>query len=262
MNLIYLLLLSLAINGVFFLVAAFLRTDVFTDITYSLTFIALTALLFAAVQGREPVQILTAGAVIVWGLRLGGYLFYRILHIKVDHRFDDKRDSFVKFGSFWLLQAISVWVILLPVFGILSSGGSPALSPQALSLPALIPGLALFIAGLALETIADAQKYSFKSRPESKGLFMSTGVWKYSRHPNYFGEMLVWWGISFPGVFLFRGASLLFFIGPLFITLLLLFVSGIPLLEKEADRKWGERDDYLVYKRRTSILVPLPRKKA
>jgi steroid 5-alpha reductase family enzyme len=262
MNLIYLLLLSLAINGVFFLVAAFLRTDVFTDITYSLTFIALTALLFAVVQGRAPVQILTAGAVIVWGLRLGGYLFYRILHIKVDHRFDDKRDSFVKFGSFWLLQAISVWVILLPVFGILSSGGSPALSPLALSPLALIPGLALFIAGLALETIADAQKYAFKSRPESKGLFMSTGVWKYSRHPNYFGEMLVWWGISFPGIFLFRGASLFFFIGPLFITLLLLFVSGIPLLEKEADRKWGERDDYLAYKRRTSILVPLPRKKA
>jgi steroid 5-alpha reductase family enzyme len=238
------------------MMAALLKTDAFTDITYSLSFVVLTTLLFLTSNSRSPVQMLTAAAVILWGIRLGGYLFYRILHIKVDHRFDDKRDSFVKFGSFWLLQAISVWVILLPVYGILGATGE-----RALSLATLIPGAVAFLAGLALETVADAQKYAFKSRPESKGEFMARGVWRYSRHPNYFGEMLVWWGISFPGVALFRGAEFLYFLGPVFITLLLLFVSGIPLLEREADRKWGERDDYREYKRRTSILVPLPRRK-
>jgi len=256
MNLLQLLLISLAINGVFFLVAALLRTDVFTDITYSLSFLALTALAFAAAPARDALRLLTAGAVFLWGLRLGGYLFYRILHIKVDHRFDDKRDSFVKFGSFWLLQPISVWVILMPAFGILSRASSPPLSPAQ-----LVPGAVLFLVGFALETVADAQKFAFKSKPESKGRFMSTGVWKYSRHPNYFGEMLIWWGISAPGAFLFRDAELLFFIGPVFITLLLLFVSGIPLLEKEADRKWGKSADYREYKTRTSILIPLPRRK-
>lgn len=257
MSLLQTLAISLMINGAFFLVAAFLKTDAFTDITYSLSFILLTTITFMASGDRSPARILTALAVILWGLRLGGYLFYRILHIKVDHRFDDKRDSFVKFGSFWLLQAISVWVILLPAYGILTAG-----TARELPLAALLPGAALFLAGLALETVADAQKYAFKSRTESRGEFMSTGVWRFSRHPNYFGEMLVWWGISLPGVFLFRGAALLFFVGPVYITLLLLFVSGIPLLEREADRKWGDRADYRDYKRRTSILVPLPRKKA
>jgi steroid 5-alpha reductase family enzyme len=257
MSLLQMLALSLLINGVFFIIAAMLRTDVFTDITYSLTFAVLAGVLFAFAPARGMLQFATAGAVLVWALRLGGYLFYRILRIKVDHRFDDKRNSFVKFGSFWLLQAISVWVIMLPVYGLLSAVTDAALSPAT-----LVPGLAAFLAGLALETVADAQKFAFKSRPESKGEFMSTGVWRYSRHPNYFGEMLVWWGIALPGVFAFRGLEFLYFLGPVFITLLLIFVSGIPLLEKEADRKWGDRADYREYKRRTSILIPLPRKKA
>jgi len=256
MELFYLLALSVLINGVFFAIAALLRTDVFTDITYSLTFIALTALVLFFAPEWDPLRLLTAGAVFLWGLRLGGYLFYRILHIKVDHRFDDKRDSPVKFGLFWLLQAISVWVILLPVYGIISLPKGTNIDPAL-----LVTGLVVFIAGLALEAIADAQKYAFKSKPESKGQFMSRGVWKYSRHPNYFGEMLVWWGIAFPGVFLFRGLALLYFVGPVYITLLLLFVSGIPPLEKEADRKWGDREDYREYKRRTSLLIPLPRRK-
>jgi len=257
MSLLQMLALSLLINGVFFIIAAILRTDVFTDITYSLTFAVLTALLFAFAHARGVVQLLTAGAVLVWALRLGGYLFYRILKIKVDHRFDDKRNSFMKFGSFWLLQAISVWVILLPVYGLLSLGAEMRISPAM-----LVPGAVIFFAGLVLETVADAQKFAFKSKPESKGEFMSTGVWSYSRHPNYFGEMLVWWGIALPGAFAFRGVEFLYFAGPVFITLLLLFVSGVPILEKEADRKWGDREDYRAYKRRTSVLVPLPRGKA
>jgi len=256
MSLLQMLALSLLINGFFFVIAAMLRTDVFTDITYSLSFAVLSAALFAFAPVRGVLQFATAGAVLLWALRLGGYLFYRILRIKVDHRFDDKRNSFVKFGSFWLLQAISVWVILLPVYGLLSGGTGATIPPAQ-----LVPGLAVFFAGLALETAADAQKFAFKSKPESKGEFMSTGVWRYSRHPNYFGEMLVWWGIALPGAFTFRGAEFLYFVGPLYITLLLIFVSGIPILEKEADRKWGSREDYREYKRRTSILIPLPRAK-
>ncbi len=256
MNLITALLISLAINGLFFIIAAVLHTDVFTDITYSLSFLLLTILFFCLAETRFAVQILTALSVVVWSLRLGGYLFNRILHIKVDHRFDDKRDNVISFGSFWLLQAVTVWVVLLPVFGILSIKDMPSVSPVM-----LIPGAVVFLAGLALESVADAQKYRFKMKAETKGKFMSSGIWRYSRHPNYFGEMLVWWGISAPGLFLFHGLEWMYFIGPVFITVLLLFVSGIPLLEKSADSKWGRDAPYIEYKRRTSLLVPLPRKK-
>jgi steroid 5-alpha reductase family enzyme len=256
MSLVQMLLLSLLINGFFFIIAVTARTDVFTDITYSLSFVMLATILFFSSPDRNAARILTLAAILVWAVRLGGYLLYRILRIKVDHRFDGRRNSFVKFGSFWLLQAISVCVILLPAYGILSAAKNGAISG-----PALIPGALVFLAGFTLEAVADAQKYAFKSKPESKGLFMAGGIWKYSRHPNYFGEMLVWWGIALPGIVLFRGLSLLYFAGPVFITLLILFVSGIPVLEREADRKWGARDDYREYKRRTSILVPLPRGK-
>lgn len=256
MNLLQMLLVSLAINGIFFIIAAFLRTDVFTDITYSLSFVLLAVMLFAASSGRNPVQLLTFSAVVVWGLRLGAYLFNRILHIKVDHRFDDKRDSFVRFGSFWLLQAITVWVVMLPVYGILSLSQVPDLAPAF-----LLPGALMFALGLLIETMADMQKYRFKMNAENKDKFMSTGIWKYSRHPNYFGEMLVWWGIALPGILLFDGVAWLYFLGPVFITLLLLFVSGIPLLEKSADKKWGNDEAYIRYKKTTSLLVPLPVRK-
>ncbi len=256
MTLLQMLLVSLAINGVFFIMAAFLRTDVFTDITYSLSFIVLAVMLWASSSGRSPVQLFSIAAVILWGLRLGSYLFNRILHIKVDHRFDDKRDNFVRFGSFWLLQAITVWVVLLPVYGIMSLDRIPDLE-----LAFLLPGVLMFVLGLVIETAADFQKYRFKMKEENKGKFMSSGIWKYSRHPNYFGEMLVWWGIALPGIVLFEGAAWLYFIGPVFITLLLLFVSGIPLLEKSADRKWGTDPAYVRYKKTTSLLVPLPVRK-
>jgi len=256
MGLLTALAISLGLNGFFFVVAAVLRTDVFTDITYSLTFILLTAYLFFTKSSHSPVQLMTAAAVVLWGLRLGTYLFNRILHIKVDHRFDDKRDNPIRFGMFWLLQAVTVWVVMLPVYGILSSS-------RMMNLPVwyILPGAVIFIVGLVIEAVADAQKYRFKMDAGSKGSFMSSGIWKYSRHPNYFGEILVWWALAWPGVFLFQGLEFLFFLGPVYITLLLLLVSGIPLLEKSADEKWGNEPLYQKYKRTTSILVPLPVKK-
>lgn len=256
MGIIQMLLLSLSVNAVFFIVAALLHTDVFTDITYSLSFVVLTLTLLVSSPGLSLVQISTAGAVLVWGVRLGAYLFNRILHIKVDHRFDDKRDNFIKFGAFWLLQAITVWVVMLPVYGIVARQPAPAVP-----VPLIVLGLAIFAIGLVIESVADVQKYRFKLSPEGAKTFMASGIWKYSRHPNYFGEILVWWGIALPGLVLWSGFAWLYFLGPVFITCLLLFVSGIPLLEKSADKKWGADPAYGEYKRRTSILVPLPPRK-
>jgi steroid 5-alpha reductase family enzyme len=172
--------------------------------------------------------------------------------MKVDHRFDEMRDDPLRFARFWLLQAISVAVIMLPVTYLLGDGDPPGFGAWA------VAGIVVWLAGLVIETIADAQKSAFKAKEENRGRFVSSGLWKYSRHPNYFGEMLVWWGLFVYAVPFLHGWAFAVAIGPVFITLLLLFVSGIPLLERRADEKHGADPAYREYKRRTSILVPLP----
>ena len=161
------------------------------------------------------------------------------------------REVPLKFARFWILQAIAVVAILLPV--IASVASSKALRSFGFFETA---GALLWVVGFVFEVVADGQKASFK-RNGRKG-FMTTGVWKYSRHPNYFGEALLWWGLwvyALPGL---SGLLHLSIFGPVFITVLLLFVSGIPLLEKSADAKYGADSDYRDYKRRTSIFIPLP----
>jgi steroid 5-alpha reductase family enzyme len=116
----------------------------------------------------------------------------------------------------------------------------------------------VWLVGLVVESVADAQKSAFKSKEENRNRFVASGLWRYSRHPNYFGELLVWWGLFVYAVPVLHGAAFAVVAGPVFITLLLLFVSGIPPLERSADEKYGSDPAYQAYKRRTSILVPLP----
>ena len=243
--------ISLAVNAVFFAIAAIRRTDVVTDLSYSLSF-ALLAIALPSLGAREPVQLVAALLVLIWALRLGGYLLTRILRIKVDHRFDEMRDKPLRFARFWLLQAISVAVIMLPVTYLVSRDDAPGFGAWA------IAGVAMWLVGLVIEAVADAQKSSFKGKEENRDRFITSGLWRYSRHPNYFGEMLVWWGLFLYAVPFLDGAAFAVVIGPVFITLLLLFVSGIPLLERSADAKYGDDPAYREYKRRTNILVPLP----
>ena len=243
--------IALAVNGAFFAVAAARRTDVVTDLSYSLTFVVLAVVLLFA-GAAEPVQLVASLLVIAWAVRLGAYLFRRIMRMKVDHRFDGMRDDPLRFARFWLLQAITVAVVMLPVSYLLDQDDPPALGVWS------IVGAAVWLAGLLVEAVADAQKSAFRAKEENRGRFVASGLWRYSRHPNYFGEMLVWWGLFLYVLPVLHGAAFAVVIGPVFITLLLLFVSGIPPLERSADEKYGSDPAYRDYKRRTSILVPLP----
>jgi len=122
-------------------------------------------------------------------------------------------------------------------------------------------GVAVWAIGLVCETIADLQKMAFSNDPANKDKWIDTGIWHYSRHPNYFGEILVW-----VGVYLYTLASLpllpavIGLVSPAFIIILLLFISGIPILEKSADKRWGSESKYQAYKKRTSILIPFASK--
>ena len=242
---------SIAVNCAFFAVAAARRTDVVTDLSYSLTFALLAVILPFAGAGK-PVQLATSLLVFVWAVRLGAYLFRRILRMKVDHRFDGMRDKPLRFARFWFLQAITVAVVMLPVSYFLDQEHPPGFGAWT------VAGAAVWLAGLVIEAVADAQKSAFRAKEENRGRFVASGLWRYSRHPNYFGELLVWWGLFLFAVPALHGAAFAVVIGPVFITVLLLFVSGIPLLERSADEKYGNDPAYREYRRRTSVLVPLP----
>ena len=243
--------ISFAVNAAFFAFAAIRKTDVVTDLSYSLSF-AVLAIVLPFLGAREPVQLVAALLVLVWAVRLGGYLLGRILRIKVDHRFDEMRDRPLRFARFWLLQAIAVAVIMLPVSYLLGRDAAPGFGLWA------IAGTSIWLVGLVIEAVADAQKSAFKGKDENRRRFIESGLWRYSRHPNYFGEMLVWWGLFIFAVPFLHGAAFAVVIGPIFITVLLLFVSGIPLLERSAEARYGDDPAYREYKRRTSVLVPLP----
>ena len=238
-------------NAAFFVVAAIRKTDVVTDLSYSLSFAVLAIVLPFSGAGQS-VQLVASLLVLVWAARLGVYLFRRILRIKVDHRFDEMRDRPLRFARFWILQAITVAVVMLPVSYLLGRESAPDVGPW------MVAGAVIWLIGLALEAVSDAQKSAFKANATEGERFISSGLWKYSRHPNYFGEILVWWGLFLFAVPFLDGAAFAVVIGPIFITLLLVFVSGIPLLERSAEAKYGDDPAYREYKRRTSILVPLP----
>lgn len=243
------LAISLGIQAVLFAFAATLKTDKVTDLSYGLTFVLIAVWLRGRGDGSLPTLVL-AGMVTLWGVRLAGYLFHRILTIGRDARFDGIREHFWPFFKFWLGQGVAVWVILLPVtlwFG----------APGAWN-AVMTMGVLVWAAGLVIETVADAQKFAAKRQPGGGARWVESGLWKYARYPNYFGEMLCWWGVWLfvaPDLGWWNAAGLL---GPISITFILLKVTGIPTLEKSAQQKWGANPDYHAYVRRTRLLVPLP----
>ncbi|TFG85200.1 MAG: DUF1295 domain-containing protein [Spirochaetales bacterium] len=248
------LLISLGINAAFFVFAALRKTDVVTDLSYSLSFAAVVLMLVLIKGVSDTYRLMAAAMVIIWAARLGSYLLGRILVSRKDHRFDGIRDKPLKFAGFWILQAITVAIVLVPV-SITVSNDNVSRSFSIVS----IAGAAIWLIGMLLETTADAQKSTFK-RSEQSG-FMKSGLWSWSRHPNYFGEMLLWAGVYIYCLPELGADSVSALVGPVWITTMLLFVSGIPLLEKAADGKYGGQTDYEEYKRKVSIFLPWPPKR-
>lgn len=248
-------IIALGINIFFFILANALKTDKFTDFTYGLTFIILALFITFTSSALSPIQLILTIMIIIWAIRLITYLLVRILKIKKDTRFDNRRDNWLAFLQFWVFQGIAVFIIILPSIYLLTQ------KVDANIYPVMMIGMIIWAGGLLIETVADGQKFSFKNDPKNKGLWIDLGLWKYSRHPNYFGEMLVWWGIFIYVMPYLQGLAWMSIIGPVFITYILMFVSGIPLLEKRYDKKYKNNKEYQLYKKRTSLLVPKPRKK-
>ena len=248
-------IIAFAIQWVAFVPAYLLQTERFFDLTGSLTYIVVAVagvLLSGQVDARS---LLLLAMVVVWAVRLGSYLFLRIRRAGADKRFDDIKPSLPRFLNTWTLQALWVTLTLAAALAAITSTQRVALG----TVTAI--GLVVWVVGIGLEVTADAQKSRFRADPADKGRFIQSGLWSWSRHPNYFGEILLWVGVAIVALPVLRGWQWVTLISPVFVALLLLRVSGVPMLEKAADEKWGGQADYEAYKARTSVLVPRPPRK-
>lgn len=242
------LLISMGFNFWIFLIAYFFATDLLTDISYAASYTIVLSYVF--VKHVTRLNIIAYVMVLAWAFRLGSYLFMRIVKTKQDKRFNNIRDSFFRFLTFFGLQGFTVFVVIFPSIYLFQQEGEDLT-------PASIPGLTIYLVGILIESIADHQKYRFKNNLKNRNKWISHGLWAYSRHPNYLGEILVWTGMylfalpHLSDMYRWIGA-----ISPIYIFCLLCFVSGIPMLERSAEKKWGENPEYQAYKKKTSLLFP------
>ncbi len=245
--------LAFLIQWLVFIPAYLLQSERFFDLTGSLTYISVTviALLLSAVVDARSVLLL--GLVVIWAVRLGTFLFRRIQKAGKDARFDELKTSFPRFLLVWTLQGLWVTLTLAAAMAAITTTVR-----KDLGLFALV-GFVVWLVGISFEAMADAQKNRFREDPANKGRFIDSGLWAWSRHPNYFGEIVLWIGVAIIALPVLRGWQWVTLMSPVFVILLLTRISGVPMLEKRADEKWGGQEDYEAYKARTPVLIPRPR---
>ncbi len=243
-------LLAFAMQWLAFVPAMLARSEHFYDLWGAMTYLTCVAIGVVSSSNLATRGLLVAGLVSVWALRLGGFLFLRVRRLGSDARFDHIKVSGPRFFMAWSLQGLWVSTTLLGVFVVLGSDATSSLG--------LLDGVgaALWLAGFLIETIADEQKRRF--RAESTSGFIASGLWAWSRHPNYFGEILLWSGMAVIASAQMHGWSWLALVSPLFVFGLLRFGSGVPILEMRADRRFGHLASYQAYKRTTPVLVLRP----
>lgn len=230
------------------------QTEKFYDLMGGVTFISVIGFLLAYSPDLDARKMLLAAMVMLWALRLGSFLFLRILKDGSDGRFDAIKPDFQRLLVTWTLQG--VWVIVTASCAVAAIASNTQVSLNHWDTIAI----AIWSTGMLIEIAADFQKRQFKNRhSDESGLpFISTGLWRYSRHPNYFGEIMLWVGVALLALPVLQGWQNLTLISPLLVYLLITKVSGIPLLEAQAEKKWGDNSDFIRYQRDTSRLIPLP----
>lgn len=228
-------------------------TEKFFDITGSITYLTTILILFMNLDNVSRRQMFVYIAASIWCIRLGWFLFTRILRNNgIDDRFTKMKQNPLVFLIVWTLQGLWVFLTLLSI--LILSQREDANDVKIVN----YVGMIIWTLGFAIEVVADYQKAVFRSNPENRNKWISTGLWSKSRHPNYFGEITMWFGIALVCIqdFSQYKRTLLLFISPLFVAFLLIFISGIPLLEKKADEKFGKDEEYKKYRNNTPILIP------
>lgn len=247
---LHLLVIIFAIQWLAFIPAYFFQTERFYDLVGSLTYILTVIVALMLTPKIDTRTVLLASLLMVWAFRLGLFLFVRIHAAGGDSRFDQIKRSPLRFFITWTLQAL--WISITAsaaLFAILSS------TAIDLGLFAYI-GLLLWCLGFAMEAVADSQKSRFRKDPANAGRFIQSGLWSWCRHPNYTGEILLWVGVAFIALPVLEDWRYIGLLSPIFVAFLLIRVSGIPLLERAGQDRWGDDVEYQAYLKRTSKLIP------
>jgi len=250
-------IMAMAINWLVFIPSAIAKADTYYDTTGAITYFSVT--MFALWAGYshhgslDTRGVVIAAMVVIWCIRLGSFLFIRIHAMGgADSRFEKIKVHPERFLVAWTLQGL--WVVLT------ASAAFAALTAQSRAPVGVFfwLGAAIWVFGITFETIADQQKSAFKKDPANKGKFINVGLWRWSRHPNYFGEITLWTGILIMAIPVLQGWAWLVVISPVFVTLLLTKISGVNLQNAQAKERWGDDPDYQRYRANTPALIPMP----
>ncbi len=244
--------LAFAVNWLAFIPSALARTERFYDLVGGITYLTVTAVAVVLSAELDLRATLVAAMVMVWSLRLATFLFLRISKSGKDDRFDEIKNRPLRFFMAWTIQGLWVLLTAAAALAVITGGVREPLDVAG------IAGIVVWAIGMIIEIVADRQKSAFKADPGNDGKFINTGLWAWSRHPNYFGEIVLWTGMAIVALPVLHGWQWVTLISPVFVAFLLTKVSGIPLLEKKADDRWGGQDDYEAYKRKTPVLIPKP----
>lgn len=248
-------LLAFGLNWLVFVHAYRARTERFFDLTGGLTYISVIALALVLAGHAEPRSLLLGGMVSVWAARLASFLFARIRREGSDGRFDEMKTSFLRFLMAWTLQGLWVLLTLASALAAMTATRQAPLGGLALA------GTLVWLCGFGIEMIADRQKRRFRTAPANRDHFIQHGLWAWSQHPNYFGEITLWIGVTLVAYPVLSGWQFVTLVSPLFVYILLTRISGIPLLAARAQSKWGHDPAYRAYCEQTPILLPRsPRK--
>jgi len=246
----FILIVAVLLQVIFFIPSFLLKTEKYYDLVGSLTYIATASLAYFSVENKTMIDSIIYFYVMIWASRLGIYLFRRVRKDGKDVRFEKAKMHFFWFLQYWMGQAL--WVSLTACAAIIA-----ILSPEEDTLPVLaMVGMSLWITGFSIESISDYQKRVFRENNNPNEAFIHSGLWARSRHPNYFGEITLWTGIAVIALNTLTGVEYATLISPIFVYILLTRMSGVNLLERIADERYGDLEEYQRYKRNTPVLVP------
>ena len=249
------LMISFVLHWIAFIPSYLARTEKFYDIAGTVAYLSVlaTASYLTMISSNNNLQLRSIIAIIlvlIWALRLGIFLFVRVLKAGEDRRFREVKQNFSKFLVWWSVSAL--WVFLTAANALTMIINNVSFTDDFY----FYFGLSLWLIGFSFEAIADEQKRRFKSDKKNKDAFISTGLWGLSRHPNYFGEILLWVGMAVIALPTLIGWQYVTLISPIFIYFLLTRVSGVNLLEDRANQKWGGTEEYESYVKKTPVLIP------